>query len=114
MFCMTEHEKLQQIGGVAEEVSELKAGLNHITEKLTRAFTAYQLLTQGQSPNNWRVEGGKVIVPSMAGRAPGQPTQLEALLNEHELIEVLEKRQRITEELNAATARLRGLVPHLL
>jgi hypothetical protein len=50
----------------------------------------------------------------MAGRAPGQPTQLEALLNEHELIEVLEKRQRITEELNAATARLRGLVPHLL
>ena len=111
MYCMTEHEKLQQIGGLAEEVSELRAGLNHINEKLNRALHAYTAMTQGQNITNWRVEGGNLIVPQRPQLPPGLP---EALLNAHELIEVLEKKKHITEQLDAATARLKGLVPHLL
>ncbi len=114
IFCMSDNEKFEQVGRLAEEVSRLKGELNHINEKLTRAFFAYQFLTQGQSPGNWRVDNGKVVAPA-AGRNQSQPLpQLEALLNEHELIEVIEKRQKLTLELQGATDRLKGLAPHLL
>jgi hypothetical protein len=112
---MTEHEKFEQVGRLAEEVSRLKGEVNHINEKLTHAFQAYQVMIQGSNPANWKVENGKLIVSPQPGRPIGQPSvNLGALLGEHELIEVLEKRQNLTTELNHATTRLRSLAPHLL
>lgn len=110
---MSDHEKYEQVGRVAEEVSHLKGELNHINEKLNRAFQAYLRMTQGQMPGNWSAHDGKIIV-QMTAYQSGQMAEPEWLLGFHELREVLEKRQKLTGELQSATDRLRGLAPHLL
>jgi len=110
---MSEREKLQQIGGAAQEVSQLKVDLNRINEKLSQSLSAYQALAQSGGIENWRTQDGRLIVtPPQEMRGQDYPT--EGLLGLQELIGVLEEKQRILESLNAAIARLRGLVPHLL
>jgi hypothetical protein len=41
MFCMSEQEKLEQIGALVEELSKLKGHLAHVAEKLQRAALAF-------------------------------------------------------------------------
>lgn len=112
MFCMTEHEKREQIGMLAEEVSRIKGELNHINEKLTKALAAYQAMAGPRNINNWVVQNDKVVVVPQAQPSPN--IDLGALLNVHELKEVLEHKEHLTSELKIATDRLRGLAPHLL
>ena len=110
---MSDRDKLQQIGGAAQEVSQLKVDLNNINEKLSQSLTAYQALAQSGGIESWRAQDGKlVIAPTAEFRGQGYST--DGLLGLEELIEVLEEKQRILESLNAAITRLRGLVPHLL
>ena len=112
---MPEHEKFEQVGRLVEEVSRLKEEVHHVGEKLMRTFLAYQAMTQGQNPGYWRAENGEPIISRQPNRS-GVPPQVDlgALLNQHELVEVLEKKQKLTAELNQATQRLRDLAPHLL
>jgi hypothetical protein len=110
---MSEHEKYEQVGRLAEEVSRLKGELNQITEKLNRAFFAYNRMTQSGMINNWSTINGQLNIPH-GGQYPSNGAELEALLNKHQLVEVLEHKQRLTSELNAAAERLKGLAPHLL
>lgn len=110
---MSDREKLQQIGGAAEEVSQLKVDLNNINEKLKQSLGAYQALAQSGGIEGWRAQDGKLIVTS-SGDYRGQDLSTDGLLGLKELVKVLEEKQRILENLNAAIAKLRGLVPHLL
>ena len=110
---MSDRDKLQQIGGAAEEVSQLKVDLNNINDKLNQSLSAYQALSQSGGIDGWRVQDGKLVVaPAVEFRA--QDSSTDGLLGLKELIRVLEEKQRILETLNAAIAKLRGLVPHLL
>ncbi len=110
---MSDRDKLQQIGGAAEEVSQLKVDLNNINDKLNQSLNAYQALAQSGGIEGWRAQDGKLVVaPAVEFR--GQDSSTDGLLGLKELIRVLEEKQRILETLNAAIARLRGLVPHLL
>ena len=111
MFCMTENEKLEQIGRAAEEYSHLKGRLNHVNEKLTQAQAAYQFLGQIQNFQNLRVQDGRLVNPAQYG-AP--PQSLEGLLNTCELVEVLTEQQRLSAELANSGTRLKALAPHLL
>jgi hypothetical protein len=45
---------------------------------------------------------------------PQQPRTLDGLLSVHELIKVLEEKDRLTGERNDLVARLKPLAPHLL
>jgi len=110
---MSDREKLQQIGGAAEEVSQLKVDLNNINEKLKQSLSAYQALAQSGGIESWRVQDGKLIL-SASGDYRGQDGSTDGLLGLKELVRVLEEKQRMLENLNAAIAKLRGLVPHLL
>jgi len=78
------------VGRVAEEVSHLKGELNHINEKLQRAYAAYSRMTQGQNVQNWSVQNGKLVVPGAPYNQP--PADLDALLDAHQLKEILEKK----------------------
>ena len=111
MYAMTEHEKDEQIARLVEEVSRLRGELNHINEKLNQAYLAYSAVSQGQTANSWSVKDGKLVVPVRQPQMP--PVKLEALLNYHQLVEVLDGKQRLTSELSEATKRLSGLAPHL-
>jgi len=110
---MSERDKLQQIGGAAQEVSELKVDLDHINEKLGQSLSAYQALAQSGDIESWRAQDGKLII-TPAAEFRGQDPSTDGLLGLKELIEVLEEKHRKLESLNAAITRLRGLVPHLL
>lgn len=110
---MSDRDKLQQIGGAAEEVSQLKVDLNNINDKLNQSLSAYQALGQSGGIESWRAQDGKLIVTASA-EFRGQDPSTDGLLGLQELVEVLEEKQRILESLNGAIAKLRGLVPHLL
>lgn len=108
---MSEHEKFEQVGRLTEEVSQLKGQLNQINEKLLRAYSAYMRLGQSNGPNNWTLEQGEIKAPSSQ---PGsKPPDFSALLNHRELIEVLEHRKKVIDELKVATERLTKLAPHI-
>lgn len=111
-YVMSEHEKFEQVGRLAEEVSHIKGDLNQIIEKLQRAFLAYVRLSQSGSFQNWKALDGKLHIPA-TNQYPQQNTDFGGLLNEHQLIEVLEHKQKLERELNAALERLKGLAPHL-
>jgi|HubBroStandDraft_1064217.scaffolds.fasta_scaffold98129_1 hypothetical protein len=112
MFCMSEEEKLLQVGRLAEEVSKLKGELNHLNEKLARTVQAYAFA--GQNMAQIFTQGGHLMIRSQPGRMIGQPQlDLNALLSAHELDELLGERERIGTELKGATDRLRALAPHL-
>jgi hypothetical protein len=97
MFCMSEHEKREQIGLLAEEYSEAKGKLNHIQERMNRGQHAYSLLSNPATFNSLQVVDGviRVAVPSN----PRSQQPVEGLLGHHELVELLEERARLTSEL---------------
>jgi hypothetical protein len=114
MYCMSEHEKYEQVGRLAEEYSELKGHLAHVQEKLSLAQQDYVAASQGpQGVTGLRVMNGKLV----AGPSPqsgNRQRDLEHLLNSHQLIEVLEERNRLQKEIAEKAARLKALAPHLL
>jgi hypothetical protein len=110
MFCMTEHEKDQQIGKLAEEYSDARGKLNHVTEKLARFQSACQIIVNPQSFQSLRVEEGKLVF----NKPPTQPTgNLDGLLDHSQLKEVIEEKQRLAGEVQRLRQRLVGLTPHL-
>jgi hypothetical protein len=111
-YVMSEHEKYEQVGRLAEEVGKLKGELNHVNEKLARASTAYNRLGQSTGGwTGWSVNNKTLLIPAPSYGGP--MNDFSGLLNEHQLIEVLEHKQKLTVELNTATERLKGLAPHL-
>jgi len=111
---MSEHEKYEQVGRLAEEVSEVKGKLAHVNEKLTRAQADYQFLANLNVFQQLKVQDGQLIVPNAPTSGQGQPRTLNGLLSTHDLMRVLEERDRLTGEFNALAARLKTLAPHLL
>jgi chemotaxis protein histidine kinase CheA len=109
---MSEHEKLEQVGRLTEEVSHLRGQLNQINEKLARAYGGYMRLGQSTGPNYWTLEQGEIKAPS--SQHPGnKPPDFTGLLSHHDLIEVLEHRKKLTDELKEASDRLTKLAPHI-
>jgi hypothetical protein len=111
MFCMTEHEKYEQVGRLAEEYSQLKGELNHVQEKLNRAQGAY--IFAGQQFVNLRIIEGRLGTNQGVQQQPQQKS-LEDLLSHHELKEAFERRDHLAREVAEKTTRLRALAPHLL
>ena len=111
---MSDDEKLEQIGRLAKEVGHLKGEINHVNEKLSRAFFAYNRMSQSPMTNNWNVSDGQLNIPSQSGQYQPQGAELDGLLNKHQLIEVLEHRQKLASELDEKSQRLKGLAPNLL
>ena len=109
---MSEHEKREQIGHLAEEVSNLKGQINHISEKLQRTSFAYMRMSNSQGPHTWSFQNGALQIPSSA-QSGVQNADLAALLNKAELTEILEHKHKLTTELNEKLERLKGLAPHL-
>jgi hypothetical protein len=109
---MSEQEKREQIGKLAEEYSEVKGKLIQLGEKLSKAHSDYQLLGQAQNFNNLRIDGGKLVFQA----APSSPNQrvLDNLLNSNQLIELLTEKDRLNGELKEISERLKALAPHLL
>src|ERR1700731_3034029 len=114
IWHMSEHEKYEQVGRLAEEISHAKGKLAHVNEKLTRAQGdyAYASMSNSQVFQQLKAHEGKLIVPMTHPNQP--PRTLEGLLGTHELIHVLEEKQRLTVELNGLTSRLKELAPHPL
>jgi hypothetical protein len=113
-YVMSEHEKYEQVGRLAEEVGHLKGKLNEINEKLMRAFDAYSRMAQSQTPQNWSVQQDALSVVAVSPSYGAQPADLSALMNQRELVAILQERQTLTLELQKATDRLKGLAPNLL
>ena len=108
---MSEHEKELQIGRVVEEVARLQGELNHVNEKLGRAFTAYSYLAQQNAWSQLRVHNDQLLIP----QPPRQPLpQFDGILGYHEMVNVVKEKQRLSEELQTAKQRLRELAPNLL
>ncbi len=114
MFCMSENEKYEQVGRLAEEYSELKGHLAHLQEKLNLAQQDYVAAAQGpQGVNGLRVMDGKLI----AGPSPhtgNRQRDLEHLLDTHQLTELIEEKNRLLKEIAEKGERLKALAPHLL
>lgn len=118
---MSDQEKYEQVGRLAEEVSKLRGDLNHVNEKLNRAFFAYSKMGNSSNPANWTLKGDGqnqsiqlVVTTNYSNSQQIQNADLSALLNQHEIIKLLEQRDKLTKELNSTTERLRGLAPNLL
>jgi hypothetical protein len=113
-MCMSEHEKYEQVGRLAEEYSRLKGELNHVNEKANRCQQAYQFA--GQAFPHITVVDGKLVVtnPQLTRNFQPQGAELAALLSAHELSELLTERERLNREVKETGDRLRALAPHLL
>lgn len=113
-WYMSEHEEQLNIGRLIEEMNHAKEKLNHVNEKLRQAHADWTYVSQ---PNVFQVlhaaEGKIIIPPGGAARAQAAPRSLEGLLSYHELLEVLEEKQRWTAKYNEAATSLRTLAPHL-
>lgn len=114
IWHMSEHEKYEQVGRLAEEVSQVKGKLAHVNEKLTRAQAEYQLLANFNVFQLLKVQDGKLIAPNAPPYNQPQRKTLDGLLGTHELIQVLEERDRLKAEFEDLAARLKALAPHLL
>jgi hypothetical protein len=110
MFCMSEQEKYEQVGRLAEEYSHLRGQLNHVSEKLSRAHAAYQFAAA--SFQNLRLIDGKIAGPSNPQQR-GTP-DLSDLCNFQQLTELFEERDKLNRELADKSTRLKALAPHLL
>lgn len=111
MFCMTEQEKYEQVGRLAEEYSHLKGQLNHVSEKISRAHAAFNFA--GQNFANLRIMDGRLTTANAPQYPQGQKS-LEDLLSYHELAEALKHRDELAREVTEKATSLRALAPHLL
>jgi hypothetical protein len=109
LMYMSEHEKFEQVGRLAEEYSHLKGQLNHVTEKVTRTQHAYTYI--GQNFQSLQLVNDKLV---MTNQGYGSPASPDVLLGHHELLEAFRERARLTEEVNEVAGRLKALAPHLL
>jgi hypothetical protein len=111
MFYMSEQEKLEQIGALVEELSKLKGHLAHVTEKLVRAQQAYSVV--GANFAQLKIADGRIVLATPQ-RHPGQQLgNPDALLNENQLVEALQERDRLNNEIRVISERLKPLAPHL-
>jgi hypothetical protein len=108
MFCMSEQEKYEQVGRLAEEYSRVKGELNHVSEKIERAAAGYKFA--GNNFANLRLQDGWLTA---ANQVPGQKS-LEDLLGYRELAEAFKRRDELTAEVGKVAIRLRALAPHLV
>ena len=111
MFCMSETEKYEQVGRLAEEYSKLRGELNHVNEKLTRTQQDYQQLSNPNTFNNLRIANGALILQLAANQLS---RNVDGLLGADELKHFIAERDRLNKKLAEVRERLMGLAPHLL
>ena len=112
---MTENEKAEQIGRLAEEYSRVRGKLNHIIEKLNHLQSLYSILSNPQTFQSLRIENGKLLLtPNPAFPYGQQAPNLDGLLDHPQLLEIVEEECNLTKELESLTGRLKALAPHLL
>ena len=115
MFCMSENEKAEQIGKLAEEYSAARGHLNHVQERLTRFWSEIVPLANQQIFQTLRVDDGVIkFNPAPPYQRQTAHSSLEGLLDHKQLKEVLEEKQRLAEEISKLAERLKALAPHLL
>ena len=98
MFCMTENEKAEQIGKLAEEYSHARGKLNHVQEKLNRMQSDMQALNNPQAFQSLRVENGEIKYNPFPAQYNQPVSKLEGLLDHKQLFEILEEKQRLTKD----------------
>jgi hypothetical protein len=108
MFCMSDHEKYEQIGHLAAEVSRLNGLHKHLEEKMRRIQSAYQ--QAAQQVLNMKGENGKLL--ASAGPQLFRPFDHE-LLDNSQLAKVLEEGAEIVAEIEDKRRRLKDLAPYL-
>jgi len=110
MFCMSEHEKREQIGELAEKYSHLKGELNHLQERLNRAQVQCGILGNRSNFEAMWINNGNLYTRSQQA----SQVLVDGLLNAHELKQCIEEKQRMAAELNDLKQRITALAPHLL
>jgi hypothetical protein len=108
---MSEHEKRDQIGHLAEECSHVRGKLNHIMEKLNRVQAACNLLNAPQVFQNLRAHEGRLQINQPQYQQQWQ--NIEGLIGYKELVELVQEKQHLTHELETLKQRLQNLAPHL-
>lgn len=111
MFGMSDHEKLEQLGKMVEDYSQLKGQLNHANELLSKANGEYQLVSNAFQ--SLRVSEGRLVCPPLP-QTGNQQRILSHLLSSAQLVELLTERDRLIQEVRAAGDRLRTSAPHLI
>jgi hypothetical protein len=110
---MSEHEKFEQVGRLAEEYSKLKGELNHVDQKAANCHRAYQFAASAFPYIT--VQNDQLFVNPQATRNfQPQVADLPALLGAHQLLELLKERDRLRAELQETGDRLKALAPHLI
>src|SRR5271157_5447809 len=103
MFRMSEREQREEIGALVEQYSELKGALARVDERLHRTEEAFLLVGQ-----NWQtlhgIDGRVVVQPALP-----MSGDVGALMDEPQLAEVLNERDRLDRKVKAATKRLKEL-----
>jgi len=95
---------------LVEEYSDLRGKLNHVIEKLNRFQSSCQVIMNPQTFQSLRVEHGKLVFNKYQPQVQGN---LEGLLDHSQLKEVIEEKQRLTDEVKALRDRLTAVAPHL-
>jgi hypothetical protein len=103
---MSASEKLEQIGRLVEELNALKEKQAYVSEKLSRTKSAYQVASQQFV--NLRVHADHVVYPSGPNLLP-----VEHLLDDRQLLEAFQERDRLNAEIREVLDRLKPLAPHL-
>ena len=82
MFCMSENEKAEQIGKLAEEYSAARGHLNHVQERLTRFWSEIVPLANQQIFQTLRVDDGVIkFNPAPPYQRQTAHSSLEGLLD---------------------------------
>lgn len=111
IFVMSEQEKYEQVGRLAEEYSQLKGELNHVNEKVAQARAAYQVVSNAFASDAIKVHDGKLYNAPRGAIIQRNTPEITGMLSTRELIEALEHVDRVNEELQEKAQRLRSLAP---
>ena len=108
---MSEHEDPQQIGRLAEDYARLKDEVYQVEERVGRAHRAY--LVAALSFEQIIAPDGRLTVANSEELGGATATNLENLMNSHELIGLFHERDRLRQELDQVRSRLRGWLTHV-
>jgi hypothetical protein len=108
---MSEHEEPQQIGRLADDYARLKSEVQGIEDRVKRAHRAY--LVAAISFEEIAVHGEQLSIASSDDSANYSSSNLQNLLNTHELVQLFHERGRLRGELDEVRSKLRGWLTHV-
>lgn len=108
---MSEHEEPQQIGRLADEYARLKSDVQGVEDRVKRAHRAY--LVAAISFEEIAVNGDHMSLAGSDDSANYSSSNLQNLLNTHELIQLFHERGRLRGELDDVRSKLRGWLTHV-